>query len=42
MTKKARGIMSKGSGAREIAPHVRPLASILLVVSLKRYQHTLD
>ena len=40
-----RGIMLKGSGAAEIAPHVWPLALILLVVSaaaLKRYQRTLD
>ena len=40
-----RGIMLKGSEFHEIAPHVWPLALILLVVSaaaLKRYQRTLD
>jgi ABC-2 type transport system permease protein len=40
-----RGIMLKGSTAAEIAPHVWPLALILIVVSvvaLKRYQRTLD
>jgi ABC-2 type transport system permease protein len=40
-----RGIMLKGSGAAEVAPHAWPLALILLVVSaaaLKRYQRTLD
>jgi ABC-2 type transport system permease protein len=40
-----RGIMLKGSSFGEIAPHVWPLALILLLVSaaaLKRYQRTLD
>ncbi|MBC8022336.1 MAG: ABC transporter permease [Burkholderiales bacterium] len=40
-----RGILLKGTGMGEIAPHVWPLALILLVVSalaLKRYQRTLD
>ncbi len=40
-----RGILLKGTGMAEIAPHVWPLALILLVVSaiaLKRYQRTLD
>jgi ABC-2 type transport system permease protein len=40
-----RGIMLKGSGVAEVAPHLWPLALILLVVSalaLKRYQRTLD
>lgn len=40
-----RGILLKGSGVAEVAPHVWPLAVILLVVSmvaLKRYQRTLD
>ena len=40
-----RGILLKGSTFAEIAPHMWPLAVILLVVSalaLKRYQRTLD
>jgi len=40
-----RGILLKGTGFGEIAPHVWPLALILLIVSaaaLKRYQRTLD
>ena len=40
-----RAIMLKGADAAGIAPHVWPLALILLVVSaaaLKRYQTTLD
>ena len=40
-----RGILLKGSGFAEIAPHMWPLALILLVISaaaLKRYQRTLD
>jgi ABC-2 type transport system permease protein len=40
-----RGILLKGSTIAEIAPHMWPLALILLVVSaaaLKRYQRTLD
>jgi ABC-2 type transport system permease protein len=40
-----RGILLKGSGVAEIAPHGWPLALILVVVSavaLKRYQRTLD
>ena len=40
-----RGILLKGSELSEIAPHMGPLAVILVVVSalaLKRYQRTLD
>ena len=40
-----RGILLKGSGIADVAPHVWPLALILLLVSaaaLKRYQRTLD
>lgn len=40
-----RGIMLKGAGPADIAPHVWPLLAILLVVSaaaLKRYHRTLD
>jgi ABC-2 type transport system permease protein len=40
-----RGILLKGNGLAEIAPHLWPLAIILVVVSavaLKRYQRTLD
>lgn len=40
-----RGILLKGAALGEIAPHLWPLAVILLVVSaaaLKRYQRTLD
>ncbi len=40
-----RGILLKGSGAAEVAPHLWPLAAILLVASaiaLRRYRQTLD
>ncbi|HUP29367.1 MAG TPA: ABC transporter permease [Usitatibacter sp.] len=40
-----RGILLKGSGIADVAPHLWPLAVILLLVSaaaLKRYQRTLD
>jgi ABC-2 type transport system permease protein len=40
-----RGILLKGSGLADVAPHLWPLALILVVVSLaalKRYQRTLD
>jgi ABC-2 type transport system permease protein len=40
-----RSILLKGGGLADVAPHVWPLAVILLLVSaaaLKRYQRTLD